>query len=162
MTPVKSYFIIEGNTDIRWKITTTKNHWLLEVSFLHIYFIILSTELYINYIVTDLFENNEFLKNISGCSSHLMLSSRFSSITNVVRRSMRWAALSHRSRFRFTASRQTRDSGTVACSDAISVHKFCTLVIFYRSHGRNIWLYKEAFHPCVVYKAAMHALEKLP
>lgn len=93
-------------------------------------------------------------------STHLLLSSRFSSITNVVRRSMRRSALSHRSWFRFTASRQNRDSGTVTCSDVISFHSFCRPVIFYRSQSRNSWLYKEAFHPHVVYKAAMHTLGK--
>lgn len=75
----------------------------------------------------------ELWRTLQTVSTHLLLSSRFSSITNVVRRSMRCSALSHRSWFRFTASRQNRDRGTVTCSDAISFHTFCTPVIFYRS-----------------------------
>lgn len=169
MIPVKNYFIFEVSNYIWWKITKT-NHWFWRYHFyifhhLHLLCVARYSEFQQSCIlITWLIHLNRihFWRIFQTVSSHLLLSSRFSSITNVVRRSMRWSALSHKSWFRFTASRQIRDSGTVACSDAISVHKFCTPAIFYRSHSRNIWLYKEACHPCVICKAAMHTLEKLP
>lgn len=151
MIAVKSYFIIKTNNDIIlhdfWRY-----HFYISISsltsalcskvFWVVYFLpscILITQWLIH------LKRINFWRIFQAVSSHLLLSSRFSSITNVVRRSMRWSALSHRSWFRFTASRQIRDSGTVACSEAISVHKFCTPVICYRSHSKTSGLSRKYF-----------------
>lgn len=65
-------------------------------------------------------------------SSHPLLSSRFSSTSNIMILSFSLAARSHRSSFSLPAYRQNMDRGTVTRSEAISFHKWLMLSIFWR------------------------------